>query len=282
MKTYTTRVNDADLFVKEMGAGPPVVVLHGGPGAHHDYLLPQFGILADAFKLYFYDQRGGGRSKVARPHEVTWRQHVADLEALRGAWGLERMRVVAYSWGGLLGLLYASEHPERLRCLVLVDPAPGWGDYYATFQEEFRRRTESPEVEAMRRALETSGLKERDPEAYRQRRFELSVAGYFRDPSRATGLTPFRVQAQAQQATWASLHGYGPTLRERLTSLDVPTLILHGRHDPIPLAWAQELAAYLPRAELVVLEKSAHVPYVEEPETLFARIRSFLERHADD
>ncbi|NIR44596.1 MAG: hypothetical protein GWN99_09900, partial [Gemmatimonadetes bacterium] len=52
------------LFVRELGSGPPVVVLHGGPGAHHDYLLPHFGRLADEFRLYFYDQRGGGRSRV--------------------------------------------------------------------------------------------------------------------------------------------------------------------------------------------------------------------------
>lgn len=281
VETYLLKANDHELFVKEMGDGSPVVVLHGGPGAHHDYLLPQFGSLADEFTLYFYDQRGGGRSGVARPHEVTWRQHVADLETLRAHWELERMPLLAYSWGGLLALLYAVEHPARVRSLALVDPAPGWGGYYAIFQAEFRRRTHAPEVETMRRELETSGLRERDPEGYRQRRFELSVAGYFRDPTRATSLTPFRVQAQAQSATWASLHGYGATLRERLRALEVPTLILHGRHDPIPLAWAEELARVLPRAQLHVIERSGHVPYVEEPEPLFREIRDFLREHAD-
>lgn len=281
VETARVQAHGVDLFVKEMGEGPPVVVLHGGPGAHHDYLLPQFGALADEFTLYFYDQRGGGRSRVPKPHQVTWRQHVADLEALRGHWGFDRMSALGYSWGGLLALLYATSHPDRVRCLVLVSPA-GLGRHYAAFQEEFRRRTGSPEVERMRAELEASGLKERDPEAHRRRQFELSVAGYFRDPREARGLTRFRVQAQAQHATWASLWGYSATLREKLGTLDVPALVLHGRHDPIPLAWAEEVVALLPNARLVVLDESAHVPHVEEPERLFSEIRRFLRRHARD
>lgn len=279
VETGHVRSDGVELFVKVIGAGPPVVVLHGGPGAHHDYLLPQYASLADEFTLHFYDQRGGGRSRVRKPHEITWRQHVADLETLRAHWRMGRVAVLGYSWGGLLATLHATSHPERVRALVLVSPA-GLGRHYAVFQEEFRRRTRSPDVERMRVELEASGLKERDLEAYRQRRFELSVAGYFRDPARAAGLTPFRVQAQAQQATWRSLAGYGATLRERLASLHVPALVLHGQHDPIPLAWAEELAGLLPRAELVVLEESAHVPHVEEPERLFAEIRAFLRRHS--
>lgn len=280
VETGFVRCGDARLFVKTMGAGPPVVVLHGGPGAHHDYLLPQFAVLADRFALHFYDQRGGGRSRVPRPQGVTWQRHVADLDALRARWKLERMNLLGYSWGGLLALLYAARYPERVRCLVLVDPAAGWGSYHADFRKEFARRMASPEVARLRRDLEESGLGERDPEAYRHRRFELSVAGYFRDPGAANGLTPFLVQVQAQHGTWASLHGHGPALREELRSVTVPTLILHGRHDPVPLAWAGELARVLPRSELVVLDESAHVPHVEEPQGLFAEIRAFLDRHA--
>lgn len=278
--TYRVPVEGAGLFVKEIGAGPPVVVLHGGPGAHHDYLLPQFQILADECRLLFYDQRGGGASRVPRPSAVRWRDHVADLEGLREWWALSKMNLIGFSWGGLLALLYASVHPEHVRALVLISPAAGWGPYHKIFQEEFARRSIAPEVQAMRRELEASGLKERDPEAYRQGRFELSVAGYFRDPRRAVGLTPFRVQAQVQHATWASLAGYGATLKEKLRSLHVPALILHGRRDPIPHAWAEELASVLPRARLVILEESGHVAYVEEPDRLFAEVRSFLRQHA--
>ncbi len=261
-------------------AGPREVRVETGFLRCH--LVPRFGALADEFRLHFYDQRGGGKSRAPRPREVTWRQHVADLDCLREQWGFDRINLLGYSWGGLLSLLYASCHAERVRSLALVDAAAAGGNYHQTFRQEFERRSRAPEVEAMRRELEESGLRERSPDAYRHRRFELSVAGYFRDPREAMGLTAFQVQAQAQHATWASLKGYGPTLREELASLDLPVLVLHGRHDPIPLAWAEELAAVLPRAELIVLEESAHVPYVEEPEKLFAEIRGFFRRHAED
>jgi proline iminopeptidase len=269
------------LFVREIGNGPPVVVLHGGPGAQHDYLFPAFGRLADEFHLRFYDQRGGGRSQVTDPHKIGWRDHVADLEALRKEWRLDRLPLLGYSWGGLLALLYAAEHPANVRALVLVAPAAGWGDHHRRFKEELDRRGRSAAVQRMQAELEASGLKQSDPQLYQQRRFDLNVAGYYMDPENALGSETFVVQLQAQQATWASLKGHGPELKSRLQRLQVPTLILHGRHDPIPLEWPEELASVLPEARLVVLEHSAHVPYVEEAEETFGEIRRFLWEHAE-
>ena len=108
------RVNGVDLFTRRVGTGPLVVVLHGGPGAHHDYLLPQYDRLAQGRSLFYYDQRGGGRSPVEREVPVGWREHVADLDAVRGALKLERVTLCGYSWGGLLAVLYLLEHPDRV------------------------------------------------------------------------------------------------------------------------------------------------------------------------
>jgi proline iminopeptidase len=280
-RTYIERGADVQLFVREMGDGPPVIVLHGGPGASHDYLRPTFSRLADEFHLYFYDQRGGGRSSVAHPREIGWRDHVADLETLRRGWGLQRLTLLGYSWGGLLALLYAGGYPDRVRALALLAPATGWGDYHRRFQDEFQRRSRSAAVKRMRAELDASGLAERDSAAYWQRRFVLSVAGYFKDPREARDVTPFVVQEQARQATWASLKGHGPELRRRVEALRVPTLILHGRYDPIPMEWAEELAELMPDARLVVLEESGHLPYVEQADRTFAELREFLREVAE-
>src|SRR2546430_5840006 len=132
----TVELDGVRLFTRRTGDGPPVVVLHGGPGAHHDYLLPQYDGLARRRTLLYYDQRGGGKSPVPRETPVGWREHVADLEALRRHWAIPRLALLGYSWGGLLAVLYALEHPDGVERLALVAPAP----LTAAGRREFERR----------------------------------------------------------------------------------------------------------------------------------------------
>lgn len=267
-------VRGVELFVRRVGVGPPAIVLHGGPGAHHDYLLPGFDALAGRRELIYYDQRGGGRSPVARDVAVGWTEHVADLDALRDAWGLERLTLVGYSWGGLLALLYALSHPGRVGRLALVSPAPAWRAAREQFEHIFARRNVDPAFQEERRLLRESGLRERDPAAFQQRIFELSVAPYFFDPGRARELTPFRVTGRTQQEVWQSLGDFD--LRPRLPALrGIPSLVLHGVEDPIPIAAAQT-AAELIGAEFHALPRCGHVPYVEAFEEFREAVDGFL------
>src|SRR6266571_1261599 len=222
----TVELNGVRLYTRRVGHGPPVVVLHGGPGAHHDYLLPQYDHLTEGGRaLLYYDQRGGGRSPVPRDVPVGWREHVADLEALRGHWQLDRLTVVGYSWGGLLALLYALEHPDRIARLALV----------------------------------------------------LSVAGYFRDPSRAREMTPFRVTERTRKAVWDSLGDYD--LRHRIqrtfpNGTAPRSLLVHGVYDPMPLEAARETAALLSTG--VVELATGHAPHVEATEDFERALGGFL------
>ena len=259
-------------------AGSQVLVLHGGPGAHHDYLLPQFLRLAQQHRLVFYDQRGGGRSRETGHDAVGWRHHVQDLSRVIRELHLEPLTILGYSWGALLGLLYAieshrhSEHPAP-KCLILVDPAPLSRPFRQAFEDEFARRQRSEAIREMREDLADSGLRDSDPDAWRQRQFELGVAPYFAQPQAAEALTPFRVTAKIQQSVWHSLGDFD--LIPDLGSLHIPSFFIHGRHDPIPLE-STERAASAMRARLLVLERSGHVPYVEQPDALFAAIEQYL------
>lgn len=267
------------LFTRQVGSGPLVVVLHGGPGAHHDYLLPQYDLLARGRSLLYYDQRGGGQSPVPRDTPIGWREHVADLDALRTDLGVERLTLCGYSWGGLLAVLYLLEHPESVERLALVSPASMTVQYRRQFEEEFARRMASPEIQRERDALRASGLRERDPAAYQRRAFELSVAGYFRDFHDATNLTPFRVTARTQQAVWDSLGEYDlrPQLRDLPSRVPLPpSLVVHGTYDPIPIAGSRELATLL-HASLVDLP-AGHCPHVETTGEFVRALDEFLHK----
>ncbi|MBC7788716.1 MAG: alpha/beta hydrolase [Anaerolineae bacterium] len=262
----------------EIGA-PRLLLLHGGPGAHHDYMLPQMLRLAESHELIFYDQRGGGRSRTDDRQDITWQTHTDDLRAIVAELGIEPLSLLGYSWGALLALLYAlsayeddtSSPPHRL---VLMSPAPLTREYRNAYEDEFDRRMAGADVRTLREELAASGLRERDAAAYRQRGFELSVAGFFADPARARDLTPFKVTGRVQQSVWESLGDFD--LLPRLSAIECPTLILHGRADPIPLASSEAAARILPNAQLVVLDSSGHVPYVEQPKELFGAIERFL------
>lgn len=254
--------------------GPTVVVLHGGPGASHDYLRPQFDALARGRTLLYYDQRGGGRSEVPREVPLGWREHVADLAAIAGSAVAAPLTLLGFSWGGLLAILFALEHPESVARLALVAPASTHAEIRSQFEKTFAARQAAPEVAQARAALSRSGLRDTDPDAFWRRAFELSVAGYFKDPARASRLTPFRVASRAQHAVWESLEVMD--LCPRLPTITAETLVLHGRYDPIPLEASRTLVAALPHARLVVFEDSGHALYAEETERFVQELDRFL------
>jgi proline iminopeptidase len=257
-------------------------VLHGGPGAHHDYLLPQMLELASDHELLFYDQRGGGRSRTDDRSPITWRTHVEDLETVVRELGRGPLSVVGYSWGGLLAMLYLLEAEDRPAApvrVVLIDPAPATRAHRARFEQEFARRQSSPQVVALREELAASGLRDRDPEQYRHRTFELGVAGYFADPRAARDLTAFRVLARVQQSVWESLGDFDLIADLEKVDPRPPALVVHGREDPIPVESSEQVARAL-GARLVVIEGSGHVPYVEQPAALFSALRAFLDETA--
>jgi proline iminopeptidase len=274
--TTTRQVRGVSLFERRIGSGPAVVVLHGGPGAHHDYLLPGMDRLAHGRTLVYYDQRGGGRSPVGRDVPVGAQEHVHDLEALRDVWGEDRLHLLGYSWGALLAMLYAVAHPEHVASLALVSPAPAAQQERPGYEAVLAARNATPELKAARTALQASDLRQRDMAEYNRRLFMLAVSGYFHDPARAGELTPFRVTGRTQQAVWDSL-GDDFDLRPALRTLDIPAIVLHGDDDPIPMESARATAEAL-GAELVPIIGAGHVPYIEGADQFVAVLDRFLPR----
>ena len=286
-----TRTTARPLYWAAYGrvGAPRLLVLHGGPGAHHDYMLPQMLELAHDYELIFYDQRGGGRSKDDGRETITWRTQVEDLARVAAELAPGPLSLLGYSWGGLLALLYAIDAfgggdppltppPTKPARLALIAPAPITREFRDDFELELAERQASGAVDELRAQVVANGLRERDHAGYRQRLFEISVAGYFADLANARELTPFRVTGRVQQSVWESLGDFD--LASQLGRITCPVLIVHGREDPIPLASSRMAAAAMPHARLEVLDGSGHVPYVEARDALFAALRRFLEETA--
>lgn len=276
------RSGEARLFYRAMGEGPPVVVLHGGPGMEQSYLLPGLEPLARDHRLVFYDQRGSGRS--AAPLDsasITLDNFLADLDALREALGHGRIALLGHSWGGLLAILYASSRPERVRSMVLMSTIEPGGRFQAETSERQRARQTPEDSAAIARLVRSVAFRNREPGAV-SRLYRLTFRSSFSDPDRARELPVDFTERTGRAAGTLPALLLGPVSPydywDRLEKITAPTLVVHGEDDPIPPAMARELAATIPDARLVVLENAGHFPFVEAPDPLYEAVREFLGR----
>lgn len=140
---YFTTPDKVKIFYKIEGMGPEtLVVVHGGPGNSLESIRADFAPLVKNRRVIYYDQRGQGRSQIITDGKrLGYQQYVADLEALRQHFMLEKMTLIGNSWGGLLESLYAVEHPDRVERMILDSAAPPTRELLADMEEEISRRS---------------------------------------------------------------------------------------------------------------------------------------------
>lgn len=279
----------ARLHVRAIGQGPPMVVLHGGPDFDFDYLLPEFDRLAERFHLIYYDQRGRGRSADGvRPDDVTVESEMDDLDRVRRHFGLEKMVIIGHSWGAVLAMEYASRHPERVTDLILLNTAPASNDDVRVFREHLRRIRPTADVEAMNALTQTAGYRagnlDVESEYYRIHfRPAITAAGLLDRliPRLRVNFTPERVllaRAIEQRLYSQTWYSSGYALLRRINRLAVPTLVIHGEYDFVPVDVAVHIADAIPGTRLVVLPNCGHFAFLEAPDPLAREIHQHLVR----
>ena len=164
----TIDINGVQHFIEKMGEGEPLLVLHGGPGLFHDYLVPHFESLAADYQIIFYDQRGCGRTDFPKDTStINIENYIEDLEAIRKHLKLEKLNLVGHSWGALLAMNYAKKYPKNLNRLVLISPAPGNSDYFdQTFSNMQHKRTEEDTKELVQTMM-SNEFEKRDKEVFK-------------------------------------------------------------------------------------------------------------------
>jgi proline iminopeptidase len=261
-------------------------MIHGGPGMDMGYMVSDFEPLAERHQLLFYDQRGGGRSELLPddPALFSMALHVADLEALRRHFGLERMTLVAHSFGPAIAASYAMAHPDRVARMVFLGPVPPRaGTLWARYASSLDARLTSDERAALT-TLEQAMVRGPDPEQACRDYWTIAVKPRVERPELASRITGDFCGAGAA-AIRSGMGVAGPhtlellgdwDFRPGLAQVTAPTLILHGEAEAIPMDLVEEWTTALPSARLVKIPGASHFAYVERPDLVWPAIEEFL------
>lgn len=278
----TVRVRGLDLAVfttpEVEGGGAPLLCVNGGLLFDHHLLWPALSPLAACRKLVLYDQRGRGASQAPPGPQAARIEHDAgDIPALRQALGIERWDVLGHSWGGGLAALGCARDPAGVRRLVLVDavaPTSGWME---RLQPDGVARLGGPADAAGARlaAFGPAELTSLDPEVQTAWANALYPA-WFADRALAESMTPPRSTSRTGAAVAARLRRDGYDWRAPLGALRVPTLVIHGKADLLPVEIARELAGTIAGSQLALVPDAGHMPFWEAPARFFALVEEFL------
>ena len=264
----------------------PLLCLHGGPGAAHDYLESLEAMAETGRRVILYDQLGCGKSGIgkSKPEEWTVELYVREVDAVRQALGLERIHLLGQSWGGMLAMEYALTQPSGLVSLTIASSPASMIQWVA---EANRLREDlPPDIQAALQAHEAAGTTD-------SAEYQAAMAVFYGRHVCRTDPVPDYVQRTfdaiaANPEVYHTMNGPSEfhvvgTLKHwdiipRLGEIDVPTLVTSGRHDEATPLIAETVKNGIPGAEWVVFEESSHMAHAEEPERYMEVLDAFLGR----
>ncbi len=270
------------------GGETPLVVVHGGPGAAHNYLLEIANLASTGRPVIHYDQLGCGRSTHLTDRGVefwTVELFLEELANLVDTLGLDRHHLLGQSWGGMLGAEYAVTRPAGLQSLVISN-SPASMDLWVA--EANRLRGDLPAD--VRDALdhhEANGTT--DDAAYlaaTQVFYDRHVCRVLPNPAEVVATM---TQLNEDPTVYSTMNGPNEfycigslrtwSIVDRLASIDAPTLLISGRHDEATPATVQPFADRIADVRWTIFEESSHMPFVEEPERYRDVVSAFLAEH---
>jgi pimeloyl-ACP methyl ester carboxylesterase len=268
---FTTHDDGPHLAGRRAGAGPPVLLLHGGPGLGFDYLRDLADELAHENDVAWYQQRGLAPSAVGAPASVA--ADVGDARRVLDALGWRQAYVVGHSWGGHLALHVAAAMPERLLGVIAVDPLGAVGDgRWPEFDEEIFRRTPA-RVRERAREIDERSTAGAVSEELALEGMRLVWPAYFADPDRAPPMPELRIATERSAEMVPSILQELPALEARLPGIRVPVGFVHGSRSPMPLAASTDAAERIPGAWVEIVEGAGHFVWVEAPGAVRASLR---------
>ncbi len=281
------------IYYETVGRGAPIVIVHGGPGATHDYFLPYLLSLARRNKLVFIDERGSGKSgRLEDPAGYTVENMVEDVEAVRQALVLGKITLLGHSYGGVLAQAYALKYQQNLTHLILCSTFPSTSEMNQVFVKI--KENMPPELRGRIDAMEKQGLfgHGREWEKGRYTDEYMTAAwgeGYFpyvyqnHPDANYDPLDDGKIAWGVYREMWGSDGEYvidgnlkSVEYVDRLSTIHVPTLIIVGDHDEVDQSLSKQMHEKIAGSEIVVLPKSGHMTFVDQTTMFNEAVRSFL------
>ena len=285
---YVVTSDSARLFYHVEGTrGDTLIAIHGGPGVDLTSIAGDFAPLAEHHVVIYYDQRGAGRSELPRDTlRLRAERQIADLDEVRAHFGLARTTLVAHSYGPLLAASYALAHPDRVRRMVFFGPVPPRrGDFWQRFASGMRPRLDSAAgarlADAGRRLADTTADARQACRDY----WAVAMRPRLAEPDRTLplirsdlcGSDPAGIRYGLTTTNRVVMGSFGDwDLRPRLRTLQVPTLVVHGEDEVIPMDLVEEWVSSMPRAQLLRVPHAAHFTYAEQPALVWPAVERFL------
>lgn len=288
---WLTTSDSARIYYRVMGRGADTIIaIHGGPGLDLETVANDFAVLGDKHVVIFYDQRGGGKSSL--PTDTTKLfapRQVQDLDELRRHFGISRVTLVAHSYGPLLAASYALAHPQNVKRMVFFGPVPPRrGDFWQRYGRNLNARLDSAQraraADASRRMTDPTLSDEAARQGCRDY-WAIGMRPRLAEPDRtlplvksdlcATDIAGIRYGNRIGNRVIMGSYGDWD-LRARLRTLDVPTLVVHGEEETIPMDLVEEWVTSMPHARLLKVPKAAHFTYAERPEIVWPAVERFL------
>jgi proline iminopeptidase len=287
---YVPTADGARLFFRVEGTAPDTLIaIHGGPGVDLESIAGDFAPLALKHTIIFYDQRGAGRSTLpADTARLNAAQQVADLDAVRAHFRIDKATLIAHSYGPLLAATYAIAHPDHVRRMVLLGPVPPRrGDFWARFARNSSARMDSTLrgrlADANKRLMAATSRV--DIRSACRDYWQAAMVPRLAEPARTLpliksdlcGSDEHGIQYGLSTTNRVVMASYGDwDLRAKLRTLHVPTLVVHGEAEAIPMDLVEEWVASLPDAKLVRVPNAAHFAYAERPDIVWPAVEHFL------
>jgi len=286
-------LNGVMIYYVALGRGEPLLIVHGGPGASHDYFLPYLLPLARRNRLIFIDERGSGRSqKLEDPSGYTVENMVEDVEGVRIALHLGKITLLGHSYGGAVAQAYALKYQKNLTHLIL---ASTWSSTKELNQVFVRMKEKMPaELRDRINRMEAEGLFEHGLE-YQKNRYtnDYFVAawgeGYFpylyqnRPDPNYDPVAGGNISWDLYREMWGSHGEYvvdgnlkSVEYTERLASITVPTLILVGDHDECEPPLSEAMHAKIAGSKIVILPQAGHMTFVDQTGMFVGAVDGFV------